>query len=361
MQKQINQISFAGQTIYLGIDVHKKSWKVTVLSEHYEHKTMSMDPSAEKLAGYLHKHFSEARFKAVYEAGFCGFGAQRQLAGLGIECMVIHPADLPSGQSDRQKKTDTHDSRSLARYLKGGILRGIDIPDVQLESDRILIRQRFTISKDVARCKHRIKSLLDFQGISIPKDINDNQSRHWSADYVQWLTDVQKSMNPQAAAALNNHVRQVDFLRSELKRTNRQIVELAQTERYRKDIELLRSIPGIGFSSSITILTQLGDIRRFKNLDVLCSYVGLMPSSHSSGEKSVTGKLVNRGRKEIKIMLIEAAWIAVAKDPVLMLKFNELAVKMNKNKAIIRIARKLLSRIRYVLCNQQPYVTGIVK
>ncbi len=142
---------------------------------------------------------------------------------------------------------------------------------------------------------------------------------------------------------------------------NRQVRQLSQSEKYRKNIELLIKIPGIGIMTAITILVQLGDISRFKRLDELCNYIGLVPSMHSSGDKIHTGKMIKRGRKELKIMLIEASWVAIPKDPALMHKFSELILRMNKNKAIIRIARKLLNRIRFVLLNQQSYNLSVFK
>src|SRR5690606_20502574 len=125
--------------------------------------------------------------------------------------------------------------------------------------------------------------------------------------------------------------------------------------RYRDNCQLLLGIPGVGIITSLTFLTQIGDVRRFQRLDDLCNYVGLVPKMYGSGDKIQTGKMTRRGRKELKIMLIEASWEAVRQDPALMLKFNDLSKMMNKNKAIIRIARKLLSRIRFVLMNRQPY------
>lgn len=109
----------------------------------------------------------------------------------------------------------------------------------------------------------------------------------------------------------------------------------------------------------MTVLTQLGDIQRFKSLDELCCYIGLVPNMYGSGDRMVTGSIVKRGRKEIKIMLIEASWEAIRKDPALMHKFNELSKRMNKNKAIIRIARKLLSRIRHLLIKKSMYQLGM--
>ena len=83
MQRQVSRKTFEDQTIYAGIDYHKKSWKVTILGQEYEHKTFSQNPSPEVLASYLKGHFPGARYKAVYEAGFSGFGACRRLRDLG--------------------------------------------------------------------------------------------------------------------------------------------------------------------------------------------------------------------------------------------------------------------------------------
>jgi transposase len=136
---------------------------------------------------------------------------------------------------------------------------------------------------------------------------------------------------------------------------------LSQIDAYRGNYNLLISIPGIGFLTSMTFLVQIGDIRRFKLLDDLCDYIGLVPMMHGSGDKMYTGKLINRGRKELKIMIIEASWDAVRLDPALMARFNELTRRMNKNKAIIRIARKLVSRMRYVLMTQEAYKLGLTE
>jgi transposase len=151
------------------------------------------------------------------------------------------------------------------------------------------------------------------------------------------------------------------LLRKELLVANKQIRALSQEPRYKGNYRLLLTVPGVGLVTAMTYLVQFGNISRFKRLDELCNYVGLVPSMYGSGEKMVTGKLIKRGRKDLKIMLIEASWVSIRTDPALMLKFNELIKTMPKNKAIIRIARKMLSRIRYVLKNQQDYQIGIVQ
>src|SRR6056297_1555156 len=360
MRRKINENSFNDQSFYVGIDYHKKSWKVTILDEKHEHKTMSQNPEPKILANYLKRNFPGGNYQAVYEAGFSGFNACRELRELGVECIVIHPADVPTNQKERLQKTDKVDSRKLARSLRSGEFEAIHIPDNKLEADRALVRQRFRIMKDVSRTKNRVKSLLFQFGIDLPARFTQPQTRYWSRIYIDWLKDIDLSQES-LRQTLDNYIRIGELLRKELLVVNRQIRELARGEAYSKNFELLISIPGVGLMTAITFLVQIGDINRFKTLDDLCNYVGLVPSMHGSGEKTQTGKITHRGRKELKIMLIEASWEAIRKDPALMLKFNELIKRMNKNKAIIRIARKMLARIRHVLKYQQEYELSVIE
>lgn len=359
MQTKGNNL-FRDQSFYIGIDTHKKSWKVSIFSEQYEHKTFSQNPDPYLLANYMKKHFPGGNYKSVYEAGFSGMGICRKLNELGVECIVIHPADVPTSAKEKLQKTDRVDSRKLARSLRARELLAIHIPSIKLEADRALIRQRFRIVKDISRTKNRVKSLLFQFGIDIPERFTNSQTRHWSKIYINWLKElaVEESSLRQV---LDNYIRIGETLRKELLLVNRQVKELSHQKEYKNNYNLLISVPGISLMTGMTILTQLGDITRFKRLDDLCNYVGLVPRMYGSGDKMRTGKIVNRGRKELKIMLIESSWQAIRKDPALMAKFNELSKKMNKNKAIIRIARKLLSRIRHVLVNQQEYVINVIE
>ncbi|MEZ5055777.1 MAG: IS110 family transposase [Saprospiraceae bacterium] len=360
MRDQVTFKSFEGQSFFIGIDVHKKSWKVTILNKDYELKNFSQNANALELVKYLNENYPGGEFKLVYEAGFCGFNICREFLSHGLDCQVIHPADVPTSLKDRQQKTDKIDSRNLAKSLRAGILNPIDIPSKELEADRALIRQRFTVVKDIARYKNRVKSLLYQFGIEIPFEFDNAQSRHWSKRYIEWLQCL-TIKEASTKSTLDNYIKIGLLLRKELLNINRQIRELSRTERYKEGNELLIKIPGIGLIVSMTLLTHLGDLKRFKRLDELCNFVGLVPSMHGSGEKMRTGKLIKRGRKQLKIMLIEASWIAIRKDPALLHKFTELSCRMNKNKAIIRIARKMLNRIKRVLIYKEPYELGVIK
>lgn len=170
MREQRNEISFRGQKIYVGIDVHLKSWSVTVLSETSVLKKFSQRPSPEALHGFLTRSYPGAEYRSVYEAGFCGFWIHERLTALGIDNIVVNPADVPTKSSEKLRKSDAVDSGKLARSLRANELKGIYTPDsVSLEM-RSLIRLKNSITKDTTRQKNRIKSQLRCLGIGIPQE-----------------------------------------------------------------------------------------------------------------------------------------------------------------------------------------------
>lgn len=358
MRNKVTKLDFTGQDFYIGIDVHKKQWNVTILGSEYEHKNMSQPAESKVLSDYLRRNFPGGTYHAVYEAGFSGFGTCRELRELGIKCDVVHAADVPTNDKEKKQKTDRSDSRKLAKMLRDRNFEGIAIPCREIESHRALNRQRFRLVKDTARVKNRVKSLLFQFGIAIPEKYS-SASRHWSKSYLEWLRNLPIE-ETSLRKVLDNYLVQGEFLRKEVLSVTRQLRKLSQGDYFREALEYLLGIPGVGPITAMWILTELNDIERFPSLDSLCSFVGLVPSMHDSGDRKVTGKLIKRGRRQLKTILIEASWDAVRADPALMQKFNELTKRMNKNKAIIRIARKLLGRIRYVLIHKETYQTGII-
>jgi transposase len=128
-QEQRNELDFKGQNIYVGIDVHLKSWSVTVLSEHSVLKKFSQNPDAESLHRYLTGNYPGAAYHSVYEAGFCGFRIHRRLVKLGINNIVVNPADVPTKGKEKLQKTDAVDCGKLAGELRSNSLTGINVPD----------------------------------------------------------------------------------------------------------------------------------------------------------------------------------------------------------------------------------------
>lgn len=359
MQTQKNKIDFSGQNIYVGFDVHLKDWKVTIMTEELVHKTFSQDPRPEALYGYLTQHFPGGTYYSAYEAGFCGYWIHNQLVSLGINSMVVNPADIPTTNKEKVQKEDKRDSRKIARSLRGGELTAIYVPSEKTLEDRALVRTRKMLTKDLTRYKNRIKSFLYFHGIELAPQFSQRQS-HWSKRFIEWLESIpmKQESGKQSLFAL---IQEGKHLRESLLMATKQIRALSRTGACQEQVKLLQSIPGIALITAMIILTEIETIERFRNIDHLCAMIGLIPSTDSSGDSPKVGDITPRGHHILRSAIIESAWIAVRYDPVLIKCYHNYRKRMDPNQVIVRIAKKLLSRIRYVLKNKQPYVCSVVK
>ena len=347
-----SHVDFTDQNFFIGIDVHKKNWTVTLRHNQMELKTFSMNPSPQALQHYMLRHYPGAHCQSTYEAGFSGFWIHRELEQFGFTNMVIHPGDIPTTHKEKTTKTDKVDSRKLARELENGTLRGIYIPGEFHQQLRSLCRLRYRQLQNLVRVKNRIKGHLYTYGISIP---SHDELPHWSGRFIQWLKSLRFSFAPG-----NEYVRlcleELEDHKKRLAQTIRLLRTYCKEHGITDKIRFLCSVPGIGFVTAITLYTELIDIHRFSGLDSFASYVGLIPSLHSSGERESQCGLTHRHNRYLRYILVEAAWVAIRKDPVLLCTFNRLTRRMKKQDAIIRIAKKLLSRIAYVWKNETPYV-----
>jgi transposase len=357
MQPKVKTLDFTGQNIYAGIDTHKKSWTVSIYTDELYHKTFTQPPKAETLYRYLTKHFPNSTFYSVYEAGYCGFWIHEHLQNLGINSIVVNPADVPTTDKEKKHKIDPVDSNKLARQLRNGDLEAIYIHDRDIQEDRSLTRMRRTLVKEITRYKNRIKAKLFYFGIEIPEHFNKDQS-YWSKRFINWLSELEFN-HESGTRPLRLLVEHIKILRKDMLELTREIRKLSMQEYYAERVKLLLSIHGIGLITAMTILTEIDDINRFDNLDLLVSYVGLTPTSKSSGDNDIHGEMINRGNKLLRSAIIESAWVAARTDPGLHMDFIGYCRRMKRNNAIIRIARKLLSRISFVLKTEFPYKDGI--
>lgn len=359
MPSKVSTIRFDGQTIFIGIDVHVKSWSVTLLTENNLKKTFSQNPSVMSLHNYLQKSFPGATYHSAYEAGFCGMSIHRELVKYGIHNIVVNPADVPTTDKERKQKEDRRDSRKIAKALKNGELTGIYVLSKEAEELRGLVRYRKSLVKEISRHKNRIKSFLYYHGIVIPQALEQG-SRYWSGKFTQWLKGLEMS-GPNGDMVLQGTITTVEHLRSELLKINRQLRTIYKQGKHAHMLKLLCSIPGVGLVVAVTLLSELSNIMRFKNLDRLCSFVGLIPTTNSSGDKDRVGHITPRSNRALRSIIIEAAWSASRNDPALAQSYMNLCKRMKPNAAIVRIAKKLLNRIRYIMKNEKEYVCSVIQ
>ena len=145
----MEKVDFKDKELFIGLDVHKKSWSVSIFSSESHFKTFSQPSSPKALKTYLDRHFPNASIKCAYEASKFGFWIQRELSSYGYECLVVNPADIPSTHKENVEKTDPVDSRKIGRALRAGQLKGIYIPKIETEGLRQLFRYRKKLWADL--------------------------------------------------------------------------------------------------------------------------------------------------------------------------------------------------------------------
>lgn len=341
--------------LYIGIDIHKRSWKIHCSTELFSGKSFSMNPEPEQLRFYVEKHFSGHEVTTAYEAGCCGYYAHRCFESYGWISLVVNPADIHRKGKEKHTKTDRIDAQLISRELKDGRLEGIHVPSVEREELRSLFRRRNDLVKDFRRIKSYIKMQLLYFGIKEPEAFDND---HWSHAYRQWL-DEMLFKYPTAKAALDSRMRFFRFVDKELRDVSTQIRGYCR-KHHKKDYYLLRSIPGIGGMVACGIISELGDLRRFNSVKHLAGYVGLAPGVYQSGGNYKTLGITMRAHRLIRSYFVEASWQAIRADPVMQAYYRKHQGK-NVKSVIIKVARKLLSRTLAVIKTEIPYTIGVVE
>jgi transposase len=336
--------------LYVGIDVHVKSWHVTILQDGAVLSSSSIPGHWEVLRKMLDR-YKKYQLHVVYEAGYFGYSLRDSLVRYGAECIVTPPSLIPREYGNRVK-TDRLDSRKLAVLCSQGLLRSIAVPTEEERAHRTVIRRRHQLVKDCIRIQSRIKAELHYYNIPFP-EIHGR----WTKRFVENLHTL-RFTNEWVRKSFESLLTQYDQLIEQIDKQTRLIRELANTDRYREGVKILRTIPGIGILIAMEILVELYNIRRFRTASQLAAYVGLTPSQYSSGEHVRMGRITRIGKGQLRALLIEASWILIRKDPVIGQKYASLRYRAGSKKAIVAIARKLLVRARRVLLDGTPYVIG---
>ncbi|TGV00458.1 IS110 family RNA-guided transposase [Flavivirga rizhaonensis] len=351
MKTQITAVS----KLYIGIDIHKRSWKVHCSTDLFSGKSFSMSPIADQLRVYVEKHFPDHDVRVAYEAGCCGYYAHRCFKSYGWDSLVVNPSDIHRKGKERHTKTDRIDAQLISRELKDGRLESITVPSVEREELRSLFRRRNDLVKDLRRIKSYIKMQLLYFGIKEPVEFDND---HWSHGYRKWL-DAMVFKHPTAKAALESRMRFFRFVDKELRDVSTQIRWYCRTY-HKKDYYLLRSIPEIGGIVACGIISELGDLRRFNNVKHLAGYVGLAPGVYQSGGNYKTMGITMRAHRLIRSYFVEASWQAIRADPVMQAYYRKHQGK-NAKSIIIKVARKLLGRTLAVIKTETPYTIGVLE
>jgi transposase len=342
------RLSYTGERVYVGIDVHKATYTVTCVCQRRIVKTATVAADPARFADSLLRWFPGATLSSAYEAGFSGFVLHRALTTAGITNLVVNPASVAVAANDRVK-TDRRDAKKLAVDLADGRLRGIYIPTEAEELARLLPRTRAQIVEHRATLARQIKAKLYQFGLIAPAS-----RRLISSRYLQEI----------ATWALPSELRvSLTLLADQWRFATRQLLEirhlLREQAKAQEEIEkVYRSVPGVAEVVARTLATELGDMTRFANERALFSYTGLTPSEYSSGASVRRGHISRQGASRLRHMLVELAWRALPRDCALTAIFDRIAATRGKQRAIVAIARRLIGRIRACFRHGTTYAVG---
>ena len=188
----------------------------------------------------------------------------------------------------------------------------------------------------------------------------DSPYTHWSKRFLLWLQEIEFTTE-YGRKLLDLHIEQLVHLRKMLLQETRAIRNLSRKSSLAEPLRLITSIPGIGITTGILFLIEIDNIARFKNSDHLASYVGLIPMCHSSGEKQCDGEITLRKHSALRCCIIESAWTAIGRDPAMTMAYEDYRKRMNAQKAIVKIARKLINRVFFVLKHKREYAPCVVR
>jgi transposase len=338
---------YKDKKIYVGIDVHKKRWVVSVRTYDLELKTFSMSASAEELEKILVNNYKEAHLHIVYECCFSGFWIYDYFHEKGYDIIVT-----PTNRIYRDGsivKTDKIDSRKLAFQHSRGLLRKVKVPTMKIREYRSIFRIYDKEKMREGQILRQIRCILECKNQELKWE-------KWNKEFIEKLKLVsfQEDIFNRKFKTL---IKEYEFVKEQIKDTEKRIKEIGEDEELKDKIKRIEQINGIGIISSVRLVVYLFDMQgRFESGEKLVHYVGLTPGEQSSGEEIIRSRTGLIGSRQLRSIIIQLAWVAVRKDGSLLNKYERVYRSSgSKQKAIVAVARKLMMKVHAITEKEEGY------
>ena len=291
-----------GIKFFVGLDVHKDSIALAVAEAGRTPARLigKVAHDVGKLLKLLGRYGEAHQVQVVYEAGPTGYGLQRALAHRGYQAQVIAPSLIPQRAGDRVK-TDRRDSLRLAELARAGELRAVWIPDPADEAIRDLARAR----EDAVNARTRMRQQL--KGFLLRHEVRYGGRTAWSKAYYRWLATLSFG-SAGAQTAFTEYWQAVTAADERVLRLTTALAQAIAGWRFEPVVGALQALRGIDLINATGLVAEIGDIERFTHPRQLMSYLGLVPSESSSGERVIRGSITKTGNAHARRLLIEAAW-----------------------------------------------------
>jgi transposase len=325
----------------IGCDFHPSwqqvSWVDTETGETGERKLVQASGDAER----FYRQLPAPALIGMEATGNCHWLVDL-LAELGHELWVGDAAQIRAS-CVRQQKTDRRDAEHIRILLQEGRFPRIWMPSSEVRDLRQLLLHRYKLVTIRARVKNELQHLCLNQGV---------QRKHklWSQAGQKVLREL--PLKPWAARRREDLLALLAMLDQQIDPLDRAVKEEAQQD---KMALLLQTQPGVGAVTALAYVLTMGDVSRFQRGKQVASYLGLIPREHSSGGRQKLGAITKQGNRMLRMLLVEAAQIAVRFDPGLRKEYLHRCHQKPKAVAKVAAARKLAVRLYWMLRTQKPY------
>jgi transposase len=291
-----------GITAFVGLDVHKESIAIAVAAlgraaPKFLGTTGPVLAEVEKALSHLG---APRELLIVYEAGPCGYGLARQLCARGYRCEVIAPTLIPRKAGDRIK-TDRRDALALAHFARAGDLTAVTIPPEPDEAIRDLSRARQDAVRARLKARQQLKAMLLRHGVRY------TGKSSWTAAHARFLAEV-RFAHPAQNIAFVEYRSAVTEAHERVERIGAALREQVAQWRLQPVVGAMMTLRGIDLIAAVTLIAELGDLRRFEHPKRLMAFLGLVPSECSTGDSRSLGSITKAGNSHARRVLIEAAW-----------------------------------------------------
>jgi len=330
------------EVLYVGIDVDDKAFHI---AGHNLTTGEVLEGACKPTKGALLKKLERWQkqgyeLETCYEATYIGFSLHRYLVEKGINNSVIAPSLIPEKASDRVK-TDRLDSQKLALYLAKGLLTKIYVPTEEDESRRDLLRSRSFIVQLRSDLKRHILSTVRRLGLDYKSE--SGGKHYWTKSHVAWLEKSLKKIESCARTNLELLLTQFESLNDQIGMYDDEIGKISDEEKYKSKVEALSCFKGISTVTALTLITEIGDVRRFPHPTKLTSYAGLDIREYSSGGREMKYGITKMGNRRIRTAVVEACQVPMTRIYV---SRRLKAARNGQPKEVVAVAEKCMRRLR---------------
>jgi len=237
-------------------------------------------------------------------------------------------------------KTNPLDVMKLARLSAAHLIPEVWVPPRAVRELRTFLTHRRQLVKTQTTLKNRLHSLLHSHHLVPPAGDPFLPSQR------TWWTGLH--LSPTEQLHVRHDLAMLDQLAAQLAEVDAELYRLSCVAAWSDDVPYLLQLPGVGLLTAMTILAAIGDVTRFPSAKKLVGYSGLGAGVYDTGQTHRTGHITKEGRRELRSVLVEAAWRTVECSDFWRAEFERLCRRMHSNKAIVAIARQLLVVIWHV-------------